>query len=332
MRIVVPLLLSLSLAFGVYAHGVVHSVTINKREFAASFPPIGSTEPSTDGVVRVVATRNPVKSVDDIALNCGWNASKVSDMAVGEAGNTMQFKWNAAENPTAYSPWFHDAGPIVSYMTRCTNDNCPTFDTTNAPWFKIDQQGFDTAEGKWISRKIMDGRSVDVPIPANLKAGQYIVRHEIIALHIASELNGAEFYPSCTQLTVTGNGTGVPAEGESVKFPGAYNASDPGILCHAYDPTSQRNYTFPGPDVAAFVRDSETGSSSAATSPASGSFTSPPGAASTSTSTSGTSTHTLGNASSASSSRPKTCSKSGKRSVKKRSVKKRGKRRVQAAH
>jgi cellulase len=31
-----------------------------------------------------------------------------------------------------------------------------------------------------------------VTIPKDLKAGQYLIRHEIIALHLANELGGAE--------------------------------------------------------------------------------------------------------------------------------------------
>lgn len=41
---------------------------------------------------------------------------------------------------------------------------------------------------------------------------------------------GAEFFPSCTQLLILGNGTEVPAPNSTVRFPGAYNETDPGIL------------------------------------------------------------------------------------------------------
>ena len=41
---------------------------------------------------------------------------------------------------------------------------------------------------------------------------------------------GAEFFPSCTQLRILGNGSEVPAPNSIVRFPGAYNATDPGIL------------------------------------------------------------------------------------------------------
>jgi hypothetical protein len=56
-----------------------------------------------------------------------------------------------------------------------------------------------------------------------------LVRHEIIALHLANQKGGAEFYPSCQQIRVGGSGTGVPTEDELLTFPGSYSDDDPGI-------------------------------------------------------------------------------------------------------
>jgi cellulase len=47
---------------------------------------------------------------------------------------------------------------------------------------------------------------------------------------------------SCYQVNVTGSGTASPG---TVKIPGAYSASDPGILINIY--TSLTAYTIPGP-------------------------------------------------------------------------------------
>lgn len=35
-------------------------------------------------------------------------------------------------------------------------------------------------------------------IPSDLKAGNYVLRHEIIALHSAGQEDGAQAYPQCT--------------------------------------------------------------------------------------------------------------------------------------
>ncbi|KAJ7137266.1 glycosyl hydrolase family 61-domain-containing protein [Mycena filopes] len=75
-----------------------------------------------------------------------------------------------------------------------------------------------------------DGSPSKVTLPANLAPGNYLLRTEIIALHTAQSVGGAEFYPSCAQLHVTGSGKGAPRDDELVRFPGAYEARESGIL------------------------------------------------------------------------------------------------------
>ena len=58
------------------------------------------------------------------------------------------------------------------------------------------------------------------------------------ALHVAESVGGAQFYMSCYQLMVGGSGT---AEPSTVQIPGAYAATDPGILIDIY--TSPTAYT-----------------------------------------------------------------------------------------
>jgi hypothetical protein len=87
---------------------------------------------------------------------------------------------------------------------------------------------------------------VSVTLPTAVSPGEYLVRHEIIALHLAVTLGGAEFYPSCTQIRIGGSQTGTP--NQTVSFPGAYNDNDPGIYDpNVYSPGSL--YVFPGPPV-----------------------------------------------------------------------------------
>jgi hypothetical protein len=53
------------------------------------------------------------------------------------------------------------------------------------------------------------------------------LRHEIIALHAAFQTNGAQNYPFCFSLAISGNGTSKPA---GILATQLYKASDPGIL------------------------------------------------------------------------------------------------------
>jgi hypothetical protein len=89
------------------------------------------------------------------------------------------------------------------------------------------------------------GYQYSYTIPSCIKAGYYIVRHEIIALHSAYSYPGAQFYPSCHQIQVTGSGTSTGPT-TKVAFPGAYAGSDPGITYNAYLAST---YTVPGPAV-----------------------------------------------------------------------------------
>lgn len=86
---------------------------------------------------------------------------------------------------------------------------------------------------------------MDIPIPADTPAGDYLLRAEVIALHTASSSGGAQFYVSCYQITVSGSGKSAVPGG--VSLPGALKASDPGILINIHAKLS--TYVNPGPTV-----------------------------------------------------------------------------------
>jgi hypothetical protein len=96
------------------------------------------------------------------------------------------------------------------------------------------------------------GGVANASLPKTLAAGNYLLRHEIIALHLANSLGGAEFYPACAQIKVGGSETGAPTPDELVSIPGAYSDNDPGIFDLDIFNTSAP-YVFPGPPIASFV-------------------------------------------------------------------------------
>ena len=99
-----------------------------------------------------------------------------------------------------------------------------------------------------------------------------MLRHEIIALHLATSFGGAEFYPSCAQLRIGGSQTGGPSASDLVSLPGAYSDNDPGIFDpNVFDPNSP--YVFPGPAIASFI--SGTPSNGSSTTPTSSSGPTP---------------------------------------------------------
>lgn len=79
-----------------------------------------------------------------------------------------------------------------------------------------------------------------------MPSGEYLLRVEHIALHMAMQPNQAQFYIACSQIEITGGGNGTP--GPLVALPGAYKTDDPGILV---DLTTLQpdQYQPPGPPV-----------------------------------------------------------------------------------
>jgi cellulase len=142
-------------------------------------------------------------------------------------------------------------GPVLVYMSKVADASTADGST---PFFKVFQDtwaknsaGGGGSDDYWGTKDLNTNcGKMDVKIPANLAAGDYLLRAEAIALHSASGLNGAQFYVTCYQITVTGGGSTSPA---GVLFPGAYKATDPGIQINIYQ--NLASYAAPGPAVIA---------------------------------------------------------------------------------
>ncbi|OBZ72739.1 putative endo-beta-1,4-glucanase D [Grifola frondosa] len=173
-------------------------------------------------------------------------------------------------------------GPLMTYMALCET-TCDQYDPTNATWFKIDEAG-KKSDGNWTQYDLYEGKSYSITLPPKIPAGDYLIRHEIIALHAAIALYGAEFYPSCTQVHISGNDSGTFTPTGSI--PGIYHDNDPGIEVDLYT-NPKAAYSFPGPAIATFQED---GSSNSTSDNSTSSSTSSTSDSSTSPSTSSTPT------------------------------------------
>lgn len=89
---------------------------------------------------------------------------------------------------------------------------------------------------------IANNNTWSTTIPSTLAPGNYTVRHEIIALHAAGTENGAQNYPQCVNIEITGSGTENP---EGVLATQLYTSKDAGILFNPY--TTITKYEIPGP-------------------------------------------------------------------------------------
>jgi len=152
------------------------------------------------------------------------------------AGSTLTYY----ASPSVYHP-----GPMQFYLARVPDgQDVKSWNGDGAVWFKVyqEQPNF----GSQLTWPSTGKSSFEVPIPSCIKAGNYLVRAEHVALHVAQSSGGAQFYISCAQVTVTGGGSTEPSN--KVAFPGAYKASDPGILININYPVPT-SYQNPGPAV-----------------------------------------------------------------------------------
>ncbi|KII84165.1 glycoside hydrolase family 61 protein [Plicaturopsis crispa FD-325 SS-3] len=228
------------------AHGYVQDVVIGSTHYTGYLPYSDPYyDPVPERVIRPIPGNGPVTDLTLIDLQCnGYSAggvvgsSPAALVAPVAAGSDVKLNWTTW-------PDSH-IGPMITYMALAPSDITQWLPGTDAVWFKVAEAG-KTADGLWASTDILsaDDSIYTFTVPANLKPGQYLVRHEIIALHAAYEYPGAQFYPSCLQLQVTGSGTQSPTS--FVSFPGAYTPDTPGIVYDAYTNTSA--YPIPGPPV-----------------------------------------------------------------------------------
>jgi lytic cellulose monooxygenase (C1-hydroxylating) len=155
------------------------------------------------------------------------------------AGESISLQWT--EWPESHH------GPVIDYLAPCGED-CTSVDKTQLLFTKIDEAGLNDgspAPGNWASDDLIaNNNSWTVTIPSTVAAGKYVLRHEIIALHSAFDVGGAQNYPQCINLEVEGAGTQELVSG--TKGTELYTDQDPGILLSIYYP-ALTNYTIPGP-------------------------------------------------------------------------------------
>ncbi|KAJ3551901.1 hypothetical protein NM688_g4443 [Phlebia brevispora] len=209
----------------VSAHGFVSQIGIDGKWYPGS-PPSNYSPSKGPSPIRQISDINPVKGSSNPDLMCGLSAQKAELVVPANPGSVFSVQW--VGSTTGASNWPHNTGPLMTYMASCGSTSCSEFDPTGAKWFKIDELGLKSDGSTWYQSDIMNGDAYEVTLPQNLAPGGYLIRHEIIALQLATSLGGAEFYPMCTQVMIGGSGNGVPSP--TVSFPGAYSDNDPGIF------------------------------------------------------------------------------------------------------
>ncbi|KAF8874350.1 glycoside hydrolase [Infundibulicybe gibba] len=198
--------------------------------------------------LRFPPNNNPVTDVTSTDLTCnvnGLNPSATGTVSI-PAGATLTIEWHQHDQRTGEDPISGGhKGPVLVYIAKAPS-TAASFNGQGAVWTKIYQSGLLNPSSQQWATDIVNTNSGkhSVTIPASLPAGEYLVRAEIIALHVAQSYPGAQFYIGCAQVKITGGGSANPPK---VALPGAYKASDPGITVNIYN--NLQSYTFPGPAV-----------------------------------------------------------------------------------
>ncbi|KAK0704637.1 glycoside hydrolase [Lasiosphaeris hirsuta] len=177
---------------------------------------------------------NPTSA--DIRCYSSQAAANVADVP---AGSTIHY---------VSTQQINHPGPTQYYLAKVpAGSSAAKFDGSGAVWFKFHTTMPTIDKNKqftWPGQNLYT--TVNATIPDNIPDGEYLLRVEHIALHMAMQANKAQFYLSCSQIRITGGGNGTP--GPLVALPGAYKSNDPGILVNlgAIKPDA---YQPPGPAV-----------------------------------------------------------------------------------
>ncbi|KAI6086632.1 lytic polysaccharide monooxygenase [Hypoxylon rubiginosum] len=203
--------------------------------------------------IRMPTSNSPVTNVNSNDIRCNVGGTRgVSGKCAVKAGSTVTVEMHAQPGDRSCgSEAIGGAhyGPVNVYLSKVSDASTADGST---PWYKIFADSW-SAKGSvgdgdnWGTNDLNAccGK-MDVPIPADTPAGDYLLRAEVIALHTASSAGGAQFYVSCYQITVAGN-SAAAALPAGVSLPGALKSSDPGIQINIHSKIS--SYVNPGPAV-----------------------------------------------------------------------------------
>ncbi|KAI1261882.1 lytic polysaccharide monooxygenase [Xylariaceae sp. FL1019] len=252
-------LLGLALyATSAIGHGHVREVIANGVTYPG-YDRWGSDDQS-DAVTWSYTTKDegPV-SIDDINgpnIACHNGAKNAQSSVPVKAGDTITLKWFNEIGG------FEHPGPIMHYLAPCGSSGCFDVDKTELSFFKFFESGLlvpgapeEGVDPAWVTQQwattdvhknvteVQDGwiDTYTVTLPKDIKAGPYVLRHEMLGLHMADQ-NNAEFYPQCINLEISGSGATEPEGQPASEF---YKSDDPGIDIDIW--RDLKSYSIPGP-------------------------------------------------------------------------------------
>jgi hypothetical protein len=112
-------------------------------------------------------------------MACNKDAKPGALIAPARAGSKLGFVW---------SPWVvSHKGPVLTYMAPYDGD-ISQVNLQQLKFFKIQETGLLADNITWATDDMKKRNNVTIAtIPHDIKPGKYILRHEIISLHFATE-------------------------------------------------------------------------------------------------------------------------------------------------
>ncbi|PPQ89046.1 hypothetical protein CVT25_006716 [Psilocybe cyanescens] len=194
--------------------------------------------------VRLPNSNSPITSVSgsDIACNTAGTSKGVCAVNAGDQLTVEMHQQPGDRSCSNEAIGGDHFGPVQVYMAAVSD--ATTAVGVSQSWFKVAALGMPSKNPNYFGTQVLNDNCghFTFTVPKDIAPGNYLVRAEVIALHVASSLGGAQFYVSCYQINISGSGSAKPP---TVKFPGAYSANDPGILVNIHQSLS--TYIIPGP-------------------------------------------------------------------------------------
>lgn len=188
-----------AVAASVNAHGHLSDIKVDGTDYTAYDPSFQYQTPSPE-VIEWSCPEcldngfvDPSMYTDVTKIACHKDATAGAKVAKVAAGGTLDIQWNTW-------PESH-VGPVIDYMAKV--DDATSAKAADLEFFKIDAAGYEN--GEWAATKLINNNLTwSVTVPSSIAPGQYVLRHEIIALHSAGQDNGAQNYPKC-KFSLTSN-------------------------------------------------------------------------------------------------------------------------------
>lgn len=235
----------------VAAHGYIRTFTLDGVDYEGYSRSDGGGKVGSIGWTFTTPDEGPVLEPSNPAFACRQGAQPPKSSGTIAAGGQAGFLWTSDDkerNPDGWSQGHH--GPILTYLAPCNGD-CSSIELTSLRWTKISEKGVTgpaNEKGTWATDEMRaNGGVATATIPSSIAAGNYIIRHEIIALHRAL-LNEPEFYGQCANIQITGHGTD-DLSGSGVVASQLYSTSETSIYGHdIYDSRMDgADWAIPGP-------------------------------------------------------------------------------------